>query len=576
MFELREKIQLLTLCLIGVFGAWFVSSVPSCGTEVIEKQDVPSTSQPPVGTPPPGGCNKVTFTEVKPLITAKCISCHRAERYDEYQQAKSAIDQFIERVSLPDNNPRRMPKGGEPLAQGEKDVLLRWKVDGLSENCNGQLPSPKKKVVFNEAEQAMFGAVNGLDISDRIQTRFLVLTNKLNEGASEEEISKTKQAANKAINGLNGVERKLLKLKEIGPEGAILQIRLEDFGLNRIDWEKIIAADPLKLESFTNTGVILKQLTQTRRPWIEVADFIDVTHRNSRLYYDLVRAPNTFQELVQKLGVNFSGDLRDFKAFLIGEANSVLSLGKNRLVSRFESRDGYFWMTFDPLAIDAQTPQRNLFKFPLLAQAGGKANFDFAASEVIYSLPNGLQGYFLTNAQGVRQNAAPTNIVQDNSGQNPKGSEIVNASSCSRCHNGGLIPLTDQVRDSVIQNAVLFDARDVEIVRRLYKVGSANSALFDDDNRTFEKNLGAVGVSPGADPLVFATDRLLLNWNLNQLASYLFFEKEEFRLLLGQSATGRAELGQLLVDKTVTYDQIIQSLPKVIEELRIFQDELGK
>jgi hypothetical protein len=557
----EDKIRIASLSIAIMGLLYFFLRVPGCGSQELGVQQVePNPSIPPVSE-----CNKVTFKEVTPLLSQKCESCHSG--YSSYQTAKGKVDQYIARVSLPDNNPLRMPKAAPALGQAEKDLLLKWKVDGLLESCSGVAPAPKKKVVFNEAETAMLQAVNSLDVVDRVQTRFILATNK-------DDLEKYQAAANKAINSLNSVERKLVKAKEV-LGGTILQIRLEDFGLNATDWEKIIAADPLKLESFTNTGVILKQLTNTRRPWIEVANFIDVTFRNSRLYYDLTRTPGTFGELIRKLGVDFAGDLKDFRAFLIGEANSVLSLGKNRLVARFKSVDGYFWQTFDPLALNG-VEQRNLFRFPLLAQAGGKANFDFAASEAIYTLPNGMQGYVLFNAQGVRQNAAPQNIVQDNSGQNPKGSEIVNASSCTRCHNQGIIPLSDGVRDSVIQNAVLFDARDVEIVKRLYKDNQVNRSLFEEDNRFHGQKLSEIGVKEGPDPMVFATDRLLLNWNLAQLAEYLFFSKEEFQVLLAQSATGRSELGQLLVGGTVTYDQIIASLPKVIQELRIFQDELGK
>lgn len=565
----KEKLRIATVT-IGIMACVFVLiRVPGCGTEVIEKE---GAVNPGASIPPVSNCNKVTFTEVKPLLSGKCVSCHPG--YDTFQVAKGRIDSYIERVGLPDNNPLRMPKSAPPLAQNEKELLLKWKLDSLLESCDQSAPSPKKKVTFQEIEQVMTEAVNSEAPQERLQTRFVLLTNKLNDSSDIRELETTKEAANKALNGLNSIERRLQKAREIGPEGAVLQIKLEDFGLSVQDWEKISQADPLKLESFTKVGVFLKTLTGTRRPWIEAANFIDVTHRNSRLYYDLTRTPSNFSQLIQKLGVDFSGDLRELDAFLIGEANSVLSLGKNRLVARFKSVDGYFWITFDPLQLDANTPERNLFKFPLLAQAGGRANFDFAAREAIYSLPNGMQGYVLFNNQEVRQNAAPTNIVQDNSGQNPKGSEIVNASSCSRCHNQGIIPLTDQVRDSVIQNAVLFNANDVEIVKRLYKVSDVNKALFEEDNRFFGTKLKEIGVKEGPDPMVFATDRLLLNWNLDQLASYLFFSKEEFKTLCGQSATCRGELGQLLTDGTVTYDQIIQSLPNVIRELRIFQDAL--
>lgn len=525
-------------------------------------------------------CGKTTFAEVKSLLDAKCVKCHAG--YGSYAKAKEEIGEMIQRIGLSGNDPRRMPKPPAPeLSNDQKDLLKRWQVDGAIEACPGG--DTQAHVPFSEIERAMRDRVEGLPENDRLTSRFLILSHKVNQNVPRETIQSGISAVAKALNSLSRKNQRLVRVEAFGPGQSIIHFDLDDFRLVREDWEAISSQDPFRLESFTKTGEVLKFLTQTKRPWMHFDNFIDVTHRKSALYYYLLAVPPSLEGLAIQQGVDYAGDLKDFSALLVGTNHSPISLQKNRLISRHESLNGYFYVSYDPVALGG-VRERNLFEAPLLAEArgSGKTNFNFAASEVIYSLPNGMQAYALYANQAravqppaqktVLQQVAPLNIVADN--ESPISPEIRNANSCVRCHDRGVIPAVDEIRDHVIRNASEFERLDVDIVRALYKPNNVVADIFRKDAEFFVNALAQIGVTSSPDPMSQATDRLLLNWDLAQTAAFFFLTVEEFVEGLNGSARGKAQIGQLLTGGTVTYDQVLQVLPILIEDLRLFQDPI--
>ena len=608
----ERRVKVLMLLVTTAFGFYVLTRIPGCGSQKPQGQDpAPVVAAPTpkkecgdtkIGqtkatlcpdkksnkieacteaglvtaiecpSPPTGvECNKTTFAEVKPILTSKCVSCHQG--YDSYETAKGKGKDYVARINLPASSPQRMPKAPNPeLPANEKDLFKKWQLDGFLEKCGEtQKPVQESSINFDQIEGAIIDKLNQLSEETRLNSRFLVMSHKVDQGSTSSDMELFFSATTKTANSLNKLSKRLTKPERFGPSNSIVRINLEDYELNRKDWDNIIAADPLKLESFTNKGKVIKFLTQNLRPWMHFDNFVDTTQRNSKLYHALLGTPATFAELVRYLGVNFAGDFLNFKAQLIGTNRSPLSL-KNRLISRHDSVDGYFWVTYDTDGL--KNNRQNLFEFPLLKETGSKQVFDFQAGEVIYSLPNGLQAYALFNNKGERQDVAPVNIVRDV--ESPISPEIRNASSCHRCHNGGIIPTVDEVRDHVLKNASEFKANDVEIVKVLYRDAAANVATFKGDNDAFVQALANIGIKPGVDPMNYATDRLLLNWDLNQTASFFFVTKEEFVQLLNQSAAGRAQVGNLLSGSSITYDQFVTILPQLIKDLRLFQEPLGK
>ena len=105
--------------------------------------------------------------------------------------------------------------------------------------------------------------------------------------------------------------------------------------------------------------------------------------------------------------------------------------------------------------------RRNVFAYPL--GPGSTDNFfQHAGGEVIFNLPNGLQGYVLVNAVNQRIDKGPTAIVSD--AKRPDRAVEVGI-SCLACHAGGINFKDDQIRDHVAKNAKSFSRADAALVR---------------------------------------------------------------------------------------------------------------
>ena len=96
-----------------------------------------------------------------------------------------------------------------------------------------------------------------------------------------------------------------------------------------------------------------------------------------------------------------------------GFAGSGVS-SQNRLVERHPALYGAYWKSYDFSKNDGTA---NLFRFPLGPVFAGNPfpdqAFEHAGGEIIFNLPNGLQGYLLVDAKGKRIDAGPIEVVSD-------------------------------------------------------------------------------------------------------------------------------------------------------------------
>lgn len=81
---------------------------------------------------------KITYeANVKAIISSNCLSCHGSPTsngaptsYTTYTQVKNSIDIILSRIN---NTSSPMPQSGL-MAQSLRDVIQKWKDDGLLEN----------------------------------------------------------------------------------------------------------------------------------------------------------------------------------------------------------------------------------------------------------------------------------------------------------------------------------------------------------------------------------------------------------------------------------------------------------
>ena len=83
---------------------------------------------------------KVTYNNaVKSVLVTNCAPCHvsgggNPSKWDDYNTAKSKIDDILERVNRDVSEAGFMPQGGTKLSVSAINILNQWKSDGLLEN----------------------------------------------------------------------------------------------------------------------------------------------------------------------------------------------------------------------------------------------------------------------------------------------------------------------------------------------------------------------------------------------------------------------------------------------------------
>ena len=428
-------------------------------------------------------------------------------------------------------------------------------------------------ISFAAFETAVLNDLSNLPEQDRLDARYLVLSDKFNEGDPRLEAYGDSLA--KGINQLS-LERDLYYSDVVLESGeSIYRLDIDEIGLTRSEWRLIESNDPFKFESFTARGLLIKQLTQARRPWIHANNFMTIAH-NDDVYYEIMDVPANLNTFYNFLGVDIQQQFDDVDEdlYLMGFFGSAISLQKNRMLIRLDSRDGKLWGTYDTVLENVVSGPRNLFENPFPFEARTARVFGHDAQEFIYTLPNGLHGYALFNAAGVRENFAPTNIVID---VNANGLDptIRNSLSCMRCHSNGIIEATDQIAEHVDGNPD-FNNLDQQVSEAFFGKSGA-SAAFGQDNKNYCDSLQRIGIScADRDPVNGLTDSFRKEWDLKQTASFFFMDEDEFATALNGSAQGRAQIGQLLSGGLVSLQQIIQTTPILIEDFNLFQDDLGE
>ena len=197
------------------------------------------------------------------------------------------------------------------------------------------------------------------------------------------------------------------------------------------------------------------------------------------LYHELLSLPLTDRELETQLDVDVVRNLLNapgVRVWRAGTNNSGVS-NNNRVLERHTSRYGAYWKSYD---FAGSVGTQNIFTHPL--------SFTHDGGEVIFNLPNGLQGYYLANASGFRLNEAPINIVSNPAASDPT---VRNGLSCMGCHTEGMKTFEDQVRSVIESNTN--PTYDKAQALRLYVEKSKMDALVAEDMERYKEALEATG-----------------------------------------------------------------------------------
>jgi hypothetical protein len=531
-------------------------------------------------TPPAPTCAKTLFAEVQPILRTYCAGCHVSPGdITTFTVASSWKNEIGRRIVAPPANNDHMPKGtATQLPDPSKALLSKWVGDGGYQTC----PTAETPTFYDlkYIDGVMVNDLIHQSASDSHFIRYLVTADAMDAGVTGEALAAYEHAINKGVNGLNNELDDLFPVAKVDAAGTVWRIDLRSYGIGPAEIAVIEAADKdLNFIDNTNQGQILQALTGTRKPWFNADNFLNITNRNSDVYYRVLNLPATIKELTDGLGVDVNADLANLTATFIGSNASSIAENKNRLLVRFpvtRTQDAYYWQSFDinniPGNADPKKDKKSLQAFPLLAGTGGVHNFQSDASESIFSLRNGLQAYFLSDGAGKRLNVAALNVVRDNRTPIGDGS-IITSISCQGCHNAGIIPMQDVIAAHVKANADQFGT-DAQIVARLY---ISNNGTFIHDNTTLAKAFAKIGIDPlKADPISEVTNRFLLNYDLTWAASKLFLTPAQLTDAINASAQAKAQIGALLTGGNVTSTQFFAVLPQLIKDAGLFLEPVGQ
>jgi mono/diheme cytochrome c family protein len=456
-----------------------------------------------------------------------------------------------------------MPLGGPKLAPNELKALRAWVSAGAPDWAPSPAARPRPRITEAQVLSAVLEDLQRSQPEERQSLRYLSLANlNNNPEVTAERLSQYIVALSKLVNSLSWNHRIAIP-KAFGPGQAVIRMDIRDYGWRAAAWDEVASAYPF---AYVPNGLRaeydqVRTLTRCDRAYLRADWFIAHASRPP-LYDRLLGTPATVRELEDRLAVRADQDLVENRAVRGGRRNSGVSRN-NRVVERHETAFGAYWKSFD---FKSNEGNRNIFKHPL--------DFHFDGGELIFHLPNGLQGYMLANANGNRLDEAPIQIVSDRN--NREDPVVRNGLSCIGCHAEGMKAFQDQVRPAL--SLLLRQHPDTEAQRALasYRPQSELDALFRTDNTRFDAAVrqtgGRASGRPDEEPVYLLAQSyfgFLESPNVSpaQAAADLNISEEELRQGLARgSELGRLGLDQLrLADGGVKRDLWEQVFLRVVE-----------
>ena len=432
-----------------------------------------------------------------------------------------------------------MPLGGPPLPDSQIETVKNWILAGAPDwtatsTTDGDFISPTE--ILNTIETHLMS----LAPFDRAFARYFTMTHLYNAGASVQILQEYRKALHKLVNSLSwGVT--VTNPTPIDLQGTIFYIDLRHYEWDVNDaWTQIEAEYPYHISFDAPTQTALKaQLTRLQGemkadiPSVHV-DWFVAQASLPPLYHDLLSLPLTDRELETRLEVDVLRNLQNapgVRVWRAGTNNSGVS-NNNRVIERHTSRYGAYWKSYD---FAGSVGTQNIFTHPL--------SFTHDGGEVVFNLPNGLQGYYITNASGFRLDDAPINIVSNPAASDPT---VRNGLSCFGCHTEGVKMFEDEVRPVIESNAT--PAYDKAQALRLYVAQSDMDVLLQEDTERYRVALTKTGGAfDGIEPISRFHEVFQGPVDASYAAAVVGLETEAFQEKIRENI-GLQNIGLLVLD----------------------------
>ena len=442
------------------------------------------------------------------IFEATCLNCHGPDgafRETLLMEHGVLIDggtvvpgnpnasELYKRLLGPTENGAQMPFGQPQLSPQSIEVVRRWILAGAPD-WSATTTLDRRFITPREVLTSIESHLNSLSSFDRSFARYFTMTHLYNAGETPEILAEYRKALSKLINSLSW-RLKITNPQAIDPQETIFYIDLRHYEWDRNDgWTKLEEAYPYHISFDAPADLAqrnqlgrLQTSTKTDVPSVYI-DWFLARASTPPLYDELLSLPSSVQELETRLEVDVARNLRDapgIEVWRAGLKNSGVS-NHNRVVERHTSRYGAYWKSYD---FAGSVGTRNIIVHPF--------NFTHDGGEIIFNLPNGLQGYYLVDGNGIQLDEAPISIVSNPAASDPT---VRNGISCIGCHTEGMKTFEDDVRSAIEGNPN--PPYDKAHALRLYVEQSVMDALVEEDMNRYRDALEATGGTfSGVEPV---------------------------------------------------------------------------
>ncbi len=436
------------------------------------------------------------------ILEQNCSTCHGDEgsfrtvldiEYTVLMESGTIVpnnpdaSELYKRLLGPTDRGGQMPQGQDPLSPEHIAILRQWIAEGAQDwNVT---EADRLFITQKTLLDTIRDHIDALPISDRPYARYFSMTHLYNAGVSSDILSEYKLALSKLVNSLSWSST-IFNPQPIDAQQTIFYIDLRYYEWENSDaWTHIEQEYPYHLSfegsdqtEIKDTLTLLQMNMDCDVPHVHIDWFI-ANASLPPLYHDILDLPETDSELEQRLNVDVADNIINApgrKVWRAGFNDSGVS-NNNRVVERHASLYGAYWKSYD---FAASVGKKDIYTFPTA--------FDHDGGEVVFSLPNGLQGYYLSDAQGNRLDVAPIEIVSNPAASDPS---VKNGLSCIGCHDQGMKEFTDTVRQAIEQTPnPLYDKAHA---LRLYSEKSVMDALIAQDMQRYAFALSQTGGTIG-------------------------------------------------------------------------------
>ncbi|VTS06483.1 c-type cytochrome domain-containing protein [Tuwongella immobilis] len=524
-----------------------------------------------------------TAAQVRNWLDASCHRCHGENGAAEggFNHVTDLARLVARKKILPGNaaasplfkriaNGSMPPPDSHPRLTDAQIAQLRAWIDA---GATGTATGPERPfVTLAQTQQRILADLDQLPARSRRFQRYFSLVHLANAGLSDDELQTYRNALAKLVNSLSW-HPTLRKPEPIDASGTILRIDLRWYLWDATLWNRVLVEYPYGVQDGLTTTQAILTATATRMPIIR-ADWFIATASRPPLYLEMLQLPATLPELERQLRIDAAVNILQERVMRVGFNGSGVSKN-NRMLERHDSIHGYYWRTYDFEEVPQNLiergqlvpDRRNLFAYPL-GPGNVENTFQHAGGEAIFSLPNGMQGYFLTDAIGTRINKGPIAIVSD---PRRPDKQVETGISCMTCHVSGILIKADQIHDHLKKNPRAYPDRDAELIAALYPPKEQSLPRMEADSKRFVAALEQIGVKVSkSEPTGLVLQRYEADLDAIQAAGEAGLPLAEFQARLGQSENLSRRFGSLLVaGGTVSRAVWIESFADLLRELQL-------